>query len=61
MINHGFRRLALAHNLLPATVDLPTDQAYQPRDRPVATRVPAPGADALDDDTPSQDHPSIHM
>jgi hypothetical protein len=61
MINHGFRRLALAHSLLPATADPPPRKPNDADNQPHADRPVDPSADPLDDDTSTQDHPSIHM
>jgi hypothetical protein len=61
MINHGFRRLALAHSLLPTAPDSPPDKADHPHDPSHAEPSPKPATATLDDDPSAQDHPPIHM
>jgi hypothetical protein len=61
MIYNGFRRIALAHSLLPGSL---------PAASVVAPPYPTPAvngagetaqADALDAAEPAQDHPPVHM
>jgi hypothetical protein len=57
MIYNGFRRIALAHSLLPAV----TNAARPPQAEPQRDRMPDGESTPLDVDTTAQDHPPIHM
>jgi hypothetical protein len=61
MINHGFRRLALAHSLLPAVTEVAQAKSDAAAGQKLADQSAIPVADALDAEATAQDHPSIHM
>ncbi len=57
MIYNGFRRIALAHSLLPAVTNAEQPQQAEGQH----DRLPADERTPLDADIPAQDHPPIHM
>jgi hypothetical protein len=57
MIYNGFRRIALAHSLLPVT----TDAARPPQPDRKHDATADDELTPLDADNPAQDHPPIHM